>query len=176
MIITSKRILALTTLATLAASGQVLAEGRNNSIEAGATFVGGNEMFALGYSRDLGNKIVTGGGVFFGDNAIDMSESNDQDAWGMYANVGYRFEIAEFDIIPKIGLNYFNADVDIKSGEHSGESMNIDNIYASIGGTVNWRMVGLTVDYGKINDSAINPMTNKKFEEDVVRATLSFNF
>jgi hypothetical protein len=37
-------------------------------------------------------------------------------------------------------------------------------------------MVGLTVDYGKINDSAINPMTNKKFEEDVVRATLSFNF
>ncbi|APX08290.1 hypothetical protein OA39_00244 [Vibrio campbellii] len=176
MTITSKRILALTTLATLAASGQALAEGRNNSIEAGATFVGDHEMFALGYSRDVGNNIVTGGGFFIGNDTIDMSASSDQDAWGMYANVGYRFEIAEFDIIPKIGLNYFNADVDIKSGDHSGKSMNIDNVYASIGGTVNWRMIGLTVDYGKINDSTVNPITNKEFEEDVVRATVSFNF
>lgn len=176
MTITSKRILALTTLATVSASGHALAEGRNNSIEAGATFVGDHEMYTLGYSRDVGNNIVTGGGIFVGSDAIDMPVKNDQDAWGMYANIGYRFEIAEFDIIPKLGINYFNADVDINGGTHSGKSMNIDSVYASVGGTVNWRMVGLTVDYGKINDSAVNPINGKEFEEDVVRATLSFNF
>lgn len=93
MTITSKRILALTTLATVTASGHALAEGRNNSIEAGATFVGDHEMYTLGYSRDVGNNIVTGGGIFVGSDAIDMPVKNDQDAWGMYANIGYRFEL-----------------------------------------------------------------------------------
>ena len=49
--------------------------------------------------------------------------------------------------------------------------INIDNVYGSIGTTVNWRMIGLTVDYGKINDSAMVPDGSggtTPFEEDVV--------
>ncbi|CAK2151610.1 hypothetical protein VCRA2110O318_60178 [Vibrio crassostreae] len=112
-----------------------------------------------------------------GTEVVDLPEPNSQDAWGLYSNIGYKFEIAEFDIIPKIGINYLNADVEFDDASLNG--LNIDNVYGSIGTTVNWRMIGLTVDYGKINDSAMVPDGSggtTPFEEDVVRVTTSFNF
>ncbi|MCZ8498408.1 hypothetical protein O9929_11675 [Vibrio lentus] len=89
---------------------------------------------------------------------------------GLYSNIGYKFEIAEFDIIPKVGINYLNADVNDNS---SFNDINIDNAHGSIG-TTNWRMIGLTVDDKKINDSAMVPDGSggtTPFEEDVVRVT-----
>ncbi|MGI9875360.1 hypothetical protein ACKVMW_07160 [Vibrio chagasii] len=154
-----------------------LAGDRDNSIEAGVTFIGNQELATFGYSKALSNNIVVGGGFSLGTEAVDLDEPNSQDAWGLYSNIGYRFEIAEFDIIPKVGINYLNADVE--SGDASFNDINIDNVYGSVGAAVNWRMIGLTVDYGKINDSAMvpnGPDSTKQFEEDVVRVTASFNF
>ncbi|WP_210473567.1 hypothetical protein [Vibrio crassostreae] len=164
-------------IATVCIPLSAFAKDRDNSIEAGVTFIGNQELATFGYSRELSNNIVVGGGFSLGTEAVDLSEPNSQDAWGLYSNIGYKFEIAEFDIIPKIGINYLNADVEFDDGSPNG--LNIDNVYGSIGTTVNWRMIGLTVDYGKINDSAMVPDSSnstKPFEEDVVRVTASFNF
>ncbi|MBW3695085.1 hypothetical protein EK599_05240 [Vibrio sp. T187] len=157
---------------TVCMSLPTLANDRSNSIEAGATFIGNQELVTFGYSRELPNNIVVGGGFSLGTEAVDVGEPSSQDAWGLYSNIGYKFEIAEFDIIPKVGINYLNADV--RFDDPASSDINIDNVYGSIGTTVNWRMLGLTVDYGKINDSAM--VNGKQFEEDVVRLTASFNF
>ncbi|MGF1754670.1 hypothetical protein L4C33_13850 [Vibrio makurazakiensis] len=153
-----------------------LANDKSNSIEAGATFIGDQELVTLGYSRELPNNIVVGGGFMLGTEAVDLAQPNSQDAWGLYSNIGYKFEVAEFDIIPKVGLNYLNADV--RFDQPTESDINIDNVYASVGATVNWRMIGLTMDYGKINDSAMIPTSSgtKPFEEDVFKITASFNF
>ncbi|MGF1800168.1 hypothetical protein MID13_21610 [Vibrio gigantis] len=164
-------------IATVCIPLSAFAKDRDNSIEAGVTFIGNQELATFGYSKELSNNIVVGGGFSLGTEAVDLEQSNSQDAWGLYSNIGYKFEIAEFDIIPKIGINYLNADVEFDDASLNG--LNIDNVYGSIGTTVNWRMIGLTVDYGKINDSAMvpdGPNSTKPFEEDVVRVTASFNF
>ncbi|WP_394246743.1 hypothetical protein [Vibrio profundi] len=148
------------------------ANDRNNSIEGGATFIGNQELVTFGYSRELSNNIVVGSGFMLGTDTVELDEPNSQDAWGLYSNIGYKFEVAEFDIIPKVGINYLNADV--RFDDSSTSDINIDNVYGSVGATVNWRMIGLTVDYGKINDSAM--VDGKPFEEDVVKVTASFNF
>ncbi|MGF1885742.1 hypothetical protein L4D13_06330 [Photobacterium profundum] len=171
------------TVAVLAASSLCVvttayAKDRNHAIEAGATFIGDQELATFGYSYEVANNIVVGGGFMLGTQAIDgLPSPNSQDAWGLYSNVGYKFEVAEFDIIPKIGINYFNADVQFE--DQASSDINIDNVYASVGATVNWRMIGMTVDYGQINDSAKIPDGSggyQSFEEDVVRVTASFNF
>lgn len=167
-------------ISTVCMSLSAFANSRDNSIEAGVTFIGNQELASFGYSKELSNNIVVGGGFSLGTEAVDLDEPNSQDAWGLYSNIGYKFEIAEFDIIPKIGINYLNADV--RFDDSASNDINIDNVYGSIGTTVNWRMIGLTVDYGKINDSAMVPMgtspnsSTTPFEEDVVRVTASFNF
>ncbi|MCZ8485546.1 hypothetical protein O9993_06635 [Vibrio lentus] len=47
----------------------------------------------------MSNNIVVSGGFSLGTEAVDLDEPNSQDAWGLYSNIGYKFEIAEFDII-----------------------------------------------------------------------------
>ncbi|MGF1722436.1 hypothetical protein L4D20_20625 [Vibrio kyushuensis] len=165
------------TIVGLCLSTNALADDRNKSIEAGATFIGDQTLATFGYSHELGNNIVTGGGFSIGTDTIDgLEEPNEQDAWGLHANVGYKFEVGEFDIIPKVGINYLNADVKYNGTDPASNDFNLDNVYASVGGTVNWRMVGLSVDYGKLSDT-YNPGTGDvKFDEDVVRVTASFNF
>ncbi|MGF1698527.1 hypothetical protein L4C54_23070 [Vibrio lamellibrachiae] len=163
------------TIVGLCLSTNALANDRNKSIEAGATFVGDQTLATFGYSHELSNNIVTGGGFSIGTDTIDgLPEPNEQDAWGLHANVGYKFEIGEFDIIPKVGINYLNADVKFNDAQHN--DFNLDNVYASVGGTVNWRMLGLSVDYGKLSDNYNYDGNNVEFDEDVVRVTASFNF
>ncbi|MGY3572161.1 hypothetical protein [Vibrio paucivorans] len=155
---------------TACASGSAFSAERNRSFEAGATLVGDQTLATLGYSHEIGNNIVAGGGFSFGTEAVEFEEPNDQDAWGLYANIGYKFQIAEFDIIPKVGINYLNADVEFE--DSSMADFNLDNVYPSVGGTVNWRMIGLTVDYGKLSET----YNDQDIEEDVVRVTASVNF
>ncbi|WEM45361.1 autotransporter domain-containing protein (plasmid) [Photobacterium sp. DA100] len=171
-------------LACLLISSASMASDRNQSIDAGVTFIGDMEMATLGYSKTLAHNIVTSAGFMIGNDEYDFNlpegMSDDQDAWGLYTSVGYKIEIAEFDIIPKISLNYLNADVNFKDESGSEFSaLNIDNVYGSIGGTVNWRMVGITVDYGKIQESNVmlpGQSEPNDIEEDVVRVMASFNF
>ncbi|MCZ8489303.1 hypothetical protein O9992_25800 [Vibrio lentus] len=49
-------------VSTVCMSLSAFANSRDNSIEAGVTFIGNQELASFGYSKELSNNIVVGGG------------------------------------------------------------------------------------------------------------------
>ncbi len=80
-------------------------------------------------SKELSNNIVVSGGFSLGTEAVDLDEPNSQDAWGLYSNIGYKFEIAEFDIILRSVLTIW---MQMWFDDSASNDINIDNVYGSI--------------------------------------------